>query len=394
MAEGEPGLLVDLHLDDVLAEPELDRVLDGDDVHALALDHAERRVERGRLAGAGRPGHEDDALLEAQQPLDLQPLLGEEPEGLQRQDGRLLVQDPDDDLFAVGGGQGRDAEVHLVVVDGDPGPPVLRPQPVGDVEPRHDLDAGDERDAGRAGHRHDLPEHAVDAVAHRDAALDRLDVDVAGPAGHPVGQHHVHQPDDRLLARLVRGGALVQLGLLDLLHVGAGLQAAQQLRHEVLAAVELLDPVADAPGGGEEEPDFPPRGEGEHLLRVDIEGIGGGGVERRIGDLERQDVVLSRHALRHRVPDLRVHHRQVGQRQPEARGDRGQDLVVGHDPALDDLFPQGRRRGLGCLADGRHGLLGHRAFQGGNQPLVQERHAGGVPLQAWSRNKGRSGDNG
>ena len=88
---------------------------------------------------------------------------------------------------------------------------VLRPEPVGDVEPGHDLDARDERKPGVPRDLHDLPQHAVDAVAHHDAAFDRLDVDVARPAGHAIGQHHVDQPDDRPLARLLgaRGGLLL-----------------------------------------------------------------------------------------------------------------------------------------------------------------------------------------
>ena len=53
---------------------------------------------------------------------------------------------------------------------------------------------------------HDLAQHAVDAVADDHPALDRLDVDVAGPAGDAVGEHHVHQPDDRPLAGLLRAG--------------------------------------------------------------------------------------------------------------------------------------------------------------------------------------------
>ena len=40
-AKVRPGLLVHLHLHDVLAQPVLDRILDGHDVDALALDQPE-----------------------------------------------------------------------------------------------------------------------------------------------------------------------------------------------------------------------------------------------------------------------------------------------------------------------------------------------------------------
>ena len=40
----------------------LDRILDGEDVEVRLVDLVQARVERGRLAGAGRAGDEDDAV--------------------------------------------------------------------------------------------------------------------------------------------------------------------------------------------------------------------------------------------------------------------------------------------------------------------------------------------
>jgi hypothetical protein len=60
--EGHADLLVHLRLGDAV-EVVLDRVLDGRDVHRLVLvELAEGGVERGRLARAGRPGDQDDAV--------------------------------------------------------------------------------------------------------------------------------------------------------------------------------------------------------------------------------------------------------------------------------------------------------------------------------------------
>src|SRR3989304_3281553 len=52
------GLLVDLHLGDA-GKPVLDRILDGDDVHAGAIEDIERRVEGRGLPRPGRTGDED-----------------------------------------------------------------------------------------------------------------------------------------------------------------------------------------------------------------------------------------------------------------------------------------------------------------------------------------------
>ena len=58
----ETLFLVHLHLVDA-AQSVLDRVFHGDDVHGLSAACVERGVERRRLSGAGRPGHQQDSLL-------------------------------------------------------------------------------------------------------------------------------------------------------------------------------------------------------------------------------------------------------------------------------------------------------------------------------------------
>ena len=174
------------------------------------------RVERGGLARAGRSGHQQDALLGRQQGLHPLLLVLVHPERVEAQHRGALAQDPDHDLLAQRCRQGRDPEVHRLAVHRDASPAVLGPEAVGDVEPGHDLDAGDEGQARLARNLHDLPQHAVDAVAHHHAALDGLDVDVARPAGDAVRQHDVHQPDDRPLAGLLGAGRGLFIVLLQL----------------------------------------------------------------------------------------------------------------------------------------------------------------------------------
>ena len=54
-------------------------------------------------------------------------------------------------------------------------------------------------------------QHAVDAVAHAQAVLARLDVDVGGLRFDGARDHVVHQADDRRLARQVLQAADVVL---------------------------------------------------------------------------------------------------------------------------------------------------------------------------------------
>ena len=63
--ERQPRLLLHLHLDEA-RHPVLDRVLDRDDVHTLALDVIDAGVQRRGLARAGGPGDENDPLVEFQ----------------------------------------------------------------------------------------------------------------------------------------------------------------------------------------------------------------------------------------------------------------------------------------------------------------------------------------
>jgi hypothetical protein len=75
-------------------------------------------------------------------------------------------------------------------------PPVLRPQPVGDVEAGQDLDARRDRQAQGAGHRRAGAHDAVDAHPHRPPVLAGLDVEVARAVGDGVGEQvvdHLHR---------------------------------------------------------------------------------------------------------------------------------------------------------------------------------------------------------
>ena len=112
-------------------------------------------------------------------------------------------------------------------------------------------------------------QHAVDAVAHVEPVLERLDVDVGGAHVERVGDEQADQADDRRLGRQV----------LQLLHVGvegefvaARLDVADQLAlRRLAAAVEALERGFEL---GRHRDHRPHRASGDHLEGADRVGVG------------------------------------------------------------------------------------------------------------------------
>src|SRR5205814_1545846 len=89
-----------------------------------------------------------------------------------------LIEQTHDDRFAVQRRENGDADVDLVRQDVRFDATILRQPPLGDIQVRKDFDAGDDGGDHPLRRRLLLVEHAVDAVAHLAAVLERLDVDV------------------------------------------------------------------------------------------------------------------------------------------------------------------------------------------------------------------------
>ena len=70
--KGQPDIRIYLHLIDAV-HPVLDRLLDRDDFAVGFVDEIEAGIERARLAGTGRPRHEQNPVRQAKQ--SLEPLL-------------------------------------------------------------------------------------------------------------------------------------------------------------------------------------------------------------------------------------------------------------------------------------------------------------------------------
>ena len=127
----------------------LDRVLDRYDVVLRVVQLLQHRVERCRLAGTGRTGHENhsvrrvDRLLEfVERALVHAHLVDAAGEG-------RLIENTNDDLLAVGGRQNRDTQIHFLANHLDAEAPVLRHPAFGDIQASENLDARRDRELER-----------------------------------------------------------------------------------------------------------------------------------------------------------------------------------------------------------------------------------------------------
>ena len=118
-------------------------------------------------------------------------------ERVQVEPSRLLVEQAQHHPLAVAGRDRRDAHVHRAAGDPERDAAVLRQALLGDVEPRHDLDARDDQRRDRALGLQHLAQHAVDPEPDHEAVLERLDVDVGRVLLHRLGEQGVDQADDR-----------------------------------------------------------------------------------------------------------------------------------------------------------------------------------------------------
>ena len=194
--EREADLVVDRHLHDAV-DVVLDRVLGGDDLFGNLIELVERRIERRRLAGAGRTGDEHDAvgfvdhLAEGGQGDRVHANLGE----VEADVG--AVQDADDHRLAEHRRQHADAHVHGVAADVELDAAVLGHAPLGDVQVGHDFDARADGHGQVARRRHHFIEHAIATIAHLVLVLERLEMDVRGVVLDGHQHHHVEQLADR-----------------------------------------------------------------------------------------------------------------------------------------------------------------------------------------------------
>ncbi len=123
------------------------------------------------LPEPGGPGDQNDAVRQLDQLAELGVDVLVHAHAAQREVHPFLVEDTHHDAFAVQHGNDGQADVDFAARDFELDAAVLRHALLGDVEPRHDLQAADDRGLKAIDlRRHRLQlQHAVDAIANFDA---------------------------------------------------------------------------------------------------------------------------------------------------------------------------------------------------------------------------------
>ena len=209
--EAQPGPRVDLDLVES-GRAVLDRVLDRRQLAVGRVQHLEARVERRRLARAGRADDDDGAEGLCDRALERGAASWPHAERVERIGRLALREDSQRHLLSVGRREDRDSHVDRLAVALDRDATVLRCTALGDVEAAHDLESARDRRALRAGDRGQLAHDAVDAHPDEEASLLRREVDVGCAEVESLRDRAVDEDDGRGVVVQVEDGRVV-LGL-------------------------------------------------------------------------------------------------------------------------------------------------------------------------------------
>src|SRR5258705_13311386 len=116
----------------------LDRVLDRDDLVLFVADLIQSRIEGGRFARAGRPGHQHHAVRLSDIAAKLAQVFFSKANDIQIQVAELFVdllfvENTNNRILAVNGGHDRDAEVYVTALVANSETTVLRHAPLSDI---------------------------------------------------------------------------------------------------------------------------------------------------------------------------------------------------------------------------------------------------------------------
>ena len=192
--KGQADLVIHLRLTDT-RQTIFDRVFQRHDIVAAIVEARQGSVERRGLSGPDRPGHEDHAvrlgqsLGEPVQRVLIHAKLGQPDQGI------LRVQKAQNDPFPVPGRQGRHAHIDGAPPDRQGDPAILRQALFRNVEPRHDLDAGDNGRSQLPRRCQHLDEIPVDPVANGQMILKRIDMDIGCTPFDGLMDQAVNQTD-------------------------------------------------------------------------------------------------------------------------------------------------------------------------------------------------------
>ena len=344
---------VDVVFDRFLGRQQL--VLDG-------VEAPQGGIERGRLAGTGRAGHDDDAVGLVDVLAEVLVDVVGHADVLQVQGDGGAVEHAQHDAFAELGREGGHAEVDHAAGDGQLDAAVLGHAPFGDVEARDHLEARRDRQGEMARRRGHFVEGAVHAVADLEFVLEGLEVDVAGPVLHGLVDHEIDE---------AHHGARIGGGLHRGDVVGAGaafeqvagvrelaLQAGEHVLHGlVFGAVIAGNGVGDFAGRGDHELDVLRQHEADFVARFGPDEIGDGQRDGRGVDGDGHHVVHARDAAGHGLEGFggHAHVLEIHPLRAQQLRDQVQPLLFGDEPHfLGDVL--GRLAGAFVLVDDLGGL--------------------------------------
>src|SRR5688572_2755541 len=396
--KGESHLRVDIHLVDT-AQHDFDRIFGGRDVAVLDVQDIQTRIERHRLAAAGRSRYQDHpmrAIERREIVLLLEDLVAErvDPEHRARR-----IENSHHDLLTEERRAGAHAEVdgpglrdlHLDAA-------VLGDAPLGDIEPGHDLEPRGELARQNDRRCSDFLQHTVEPEADAVGALVRLEVNVRGAAPDRVQHHLVHEADDGCVVNV---GALADIARYCLLAradiEGVHLEVlAGELGHGRIDLLErLVDELGELVLFDDDRLDGITGRELDLVQRVEVGRVRHSNEQPLAALDERQYAVLAQQLLADQPHDLQVglDRIEVQQRYAKLLGGADGDLArlrqVVLDQVADDCDPAlpggGDRRQHVALADQpvrhqalRQALQGLAEGGGGGGEVVHGRGIGGV----------------
>ena len=160
----------------------------------------QRCVKRCRLAAAGRSGDQHDAVWPVEIVEERAEISVGKPQRPKVQRQAPTVENSQHHAFAMRRRRGRDTEIDVLAANGQPDTAVLRQPPLGNVEPRHQLDARHDGCPQPVRRRLDVAQNAVDAVPNTQFRLQRFDMNVGCPGFDGTVDQQVDEPNHRCLA--------------------------------------------------------------------------------------------------------------------------------------------------------------------------------------------------
>jgi len=232
-----------------------------------------------------------------------------EPQPMEIEHHRIAIKQAHHDAFAVRGRHRADAQVQFLALHAQHDAAVLRQPALGDVQPRHDLDAADHCSGQIDRRAFAFDQHAVDAVTHLQAILERFDMDIRGAQFHRPLDHQVDQPDHRRF-----GGQIAQVfDVVDRSAFAVG--GFDDRAHRAAALAEpALDQIINLRAQAHVQAHRQPHGQLHGVGRVGILRVGQPQIQHVVMQRQRADMELFEETQRQRQPIQQRFGRRLGHR--------------------------------------------------------------------------------